>query len=293
MSASVSNMHHRGGVEEEGGVVWWEIRLGDSPGSKSTGINPKLSKSTKNGKKNETGETSVESLFWCWLTVGPWLSLLVALKLKICGGGWNRKQMWWPQKLKVKTVSTFTFVSPQPELADPTNTYHLQHPEALCPHLCTPSCQPCLWWHWSLQKTDDARCWILQIHFHTHLLAFHRDLHGGDLLQAQLHHWAHLTIHRDPLKAQSPLLYSPNPQDLWVLLVLQNRQVHQGLPILQVLLIPLSPLVQQFPPDLQFLPVQDYRVPQFQVHLLYTLRILSGSGPKCIVGVEGLWSGRE
>ena len=44
-------MHHRGGVEEEGGVVWWEIRLGDSPGSKSTGINPKLSKSTKKGKK--------------------------------------------------------------------------------------------------------------------------------------------------------------------------------------------------------------------------------------------------
>ena len=48
-----------GGAEEEG--VWWEIRPDDSPGSKSTGINPKLSKSIKKGKNRD--ETSVESLF--------------------------------------------------------------------------------------------------------------------------------------------------------------------------------------------------------------------------------------
>ena len=40
----------RGGVEEEGGF-WWEIRTDDSPGTKSAGINQKLTKSTQTNRK--------------------------------------------------------------------------------------------------------------------------------------------------------------------------------------------------------------------------------------------------
>ena len=118
---------------------WWEMREDDSPGSNRTRINPKSSKKES------------ASLFWCWLTVGPWLSLLVALKLKICETE-NRSVA----AERVKTASTFTFVYSQ--LLPATNPY------PLCPRVWISSCQPHLWWNWSLQ-TDGAHRQILQIHF--------------------------------------------------------------------------------------------------------------------------------